>query len=54
MKRTKPVSKARLFIEELERPAPAATNGGVTTLAFGEESMMGGKKVTTLALGEEA
>ncbi|MBI5095141.1 MAG: hypothetical protein HZB26_22235 [Candidatus Hydrogenedentes bacterium] len=55
MKRTKAVTKTKLFIEELERPASAASNGNVTTLAIGEESLFGGKKmVTTLAIGEEA
>lgn len=50
MKRNKEITKKRLFISELERPAPAAT---ATTQAVGEES---GKWfcVTTLALGEEA
>ncbi|MFA6240492.1 MAG: hypothetical protein WC655_06165 [Candidatus Hydrogenedentales bacterium] len=50
MKKTKEVSKPRLYIEELERPAVALT---ATTYAVGEE---GGKFgwVTTLAIGEEA
>ena len=49
MKRTKEVTKPKLFIEELERPAIAGT---ATTLVIGEE---GGKwgHITTLALGEE-
>jgi hypothetical protein len=52
MKRTKTVTKTKLFIEELERPAEAG--GTVTTMVVGEESLFGGKKVTTLAVGEEA
>jgi len=53
MKRTKEVTKKRLFIEELERPALAC--GQVTTLALGEESLGGGDgKVTTMMVGEEA
>ena len=49
MKRTKDISKSKLFIEELERPAMA---GVLTTLVVGEE---GGKwgPITTLAIGEE-
>ncbi len=49
MKRTKEVSKPKLFIVELERPAVA---GIATTLIVGEES---GKcnTITTLAIGEE-
>lgn len=50
MKRTDPISKPKLFIEELEMPAPAEA-GEVTTLAIGEES---GGKVTSLSIGEEA
>ncbi len=52
MKRTEPISKPKLFIEELEGPAPAYT-GEATTLAIGEESG-GGGKVTSLSIGEEA
>ncbi|MBX7257510.1 MAG: hypothetical protein K1Y02_14200 [Candidatus Hydrogenedentes bacterium] len=50
MKKTKEISKPRLYIEELERPALAGT---ATTLSIGEE---GGKFgwATTLAIGEEA
>ena len=51
MKRTDPISKPKLFIEELERPATAHA-GQATTLAIGEES--GGGKVTSLSIGEEA
>jgi hypothetical protein len=50
MKRTKQITRTRLFIEELERPSEASS--GATTLAIGEESACG--KVTTLAIGEEA
>ena len=53
MKRTKNLTKPRLFIRELERPAPAA-KGKATTLAVGEEAWWKGGDVTTLALGEEA
>lgn len=53
MKRTKEVTKKRLYIEELERPATAW--GTITTLVIGEEGNGGGDgKVTTLAIGEEA
>lgn len=52
MKRTDPISKPKLFIEELERPATAYA-GQPTTLAAGEESG-GGGKVTSLSIGEEA
>jgi hypothetical protein len=52
MKRTKAISKPKLFIEELEIPAPAVS-GIATTLMVGEECSLG-KKVTTLAVGEEA
>lgn len=51
MKRTDPISKPKLFIEELEGPAMAY--GQATTLAVGEESG-GGGKVTSLSIGEEA
>jgi len=51
MKRTDPISKPKLFIEELETPA-LAYGGQPTTLAVGEES--GGGKVTSFSLGEEA
>ena len=51
MKRTKELTKKKLFIEELERPVYAA---GATTLAIGEESFNGDGKITTLAVGEEA
>ena len=51
MKRTKEISK-KLFIEELERPAPAAKQNVATTLAIGEEA--GDGWVTTMAKGEEA
>ena len=51
MKRTEPISKPKLFIEELEGPAPANI-GEATTLAVGEEA--GGGKVTSLSIGEEA
>ncbi len=54
MKRTKDVTKKRLFITELERPAFAAVNDGVTTLAIGEECHWGKGKLTTMAFGEEA
>jgi hypothetical protein len=52
MKRTKEISK-KLFIEELERPAMAATDkkATATTLAIGEEAC--GGTVTTMAVGEE-
>ncbi len=50
MKTKKNVTK--LYIEELERPLPAPAT--VTTLALGEECFCGGKKATTLAIGEEA
>ncbi len=50
MKKTTPITRKRLFIEELERPATATS--GATTLAIGEESAYG--KITTLAIGEEA
>ena len=55
MKRTKAVTKKKLYISELERPACAAMND-VTTLAIGEECGCGDKKdnMTTLALGEES
>lgn len=53
MKRTRILTKGKLFIDELERPIPAATNGEATTLAIGEECSCGGK-LTTLAIGEEA
>ncbi len=44
-KSTKPITR-KLFIEELERPAPADAiysgyPGGPTTLAVGEESIKG-------------
>ncbi|GMU93606.1 MAG: hypothetical protein AMXMBFR4_26640 [Candidatus Hydrogenedentota bacterium] len=50
MKKTREVTRKRLYIDELERPALAGT---ATTLAVGEEC---GKWlwVTTLALGEES
>jgi hypothetical protein len=53
MKRTKEISKPKLFIEELERPQLAA--GQATTLAIGEESGCNTLpvKVTTQAVGEE-
>lgn len=50
MKKMKPITRKRLFIEELERPAAAVA--GMTTLAIGEETSHG--KLTTLAIGEEA
>lgn len=53
VKRTKNVTKPKLFIRELELPAPAA-KGKATTLAVGEEAWWKGGGVTTLALGEEA
>ncbi len=54
MKRTKEITR-KLFIEELESPASAETQGKVTTLAVGEEACKGGKgEVTTMAYGEEA
>jgi len=49
VKRAKLVSK-KLFIEELERPAPG--KDVATTLAIGEEAW--GGWFTTLAIGEEA
>ncbi len=51
VKRTKNLTKPKLFIRDLERPAPA--KGKATTLAVGEEAWWKGG-VTTLALGEEA
>ena len=39
MKRAKEISRKRLFIKELERPAPAAIGNKVTTLAIGEEAL---------------
>lgn len=53
MKRTKNLSRAKLFIRDLERPAPAI-KGKATTLAIGEEALWKGDSVTTLALNEEA
>lgn len=53
MKRTKNLTKPKLFIHELERPAPAA-KGKATTLAVSEEAWWKGGGVTTLAFGEEA
>ena len=53
LKRNNEVTRKRLFIEELERPIPAA--GAITTLAVGEESIGGGDdKLTTMMVGEEA
>ncbi len=40
MKRTKEITKKRLFIKELELPA-MAKGGDVTTLAIGEECWKG-------------
>ena len=57
MKRTKAISKKKLYISELERPACAAANdpNTVTTLAIGEESSDWFKKdLTTMMLGEES
>jgi len=53
MKRTKEISKPKLFIEELERPQLA--QGQATTLAVGEESgcITIPGKATTEAVGEE-
>ncbi len=56
-KRIRPIGKAKLFIEELERPALAQWQA--TTLAVGEECGSGGAEdkkecITTLAVGEEA
>jgi len=60
MNRTNHVSRPRrLYIEDLERPAPAAaTPGKMTTLATGEEASKCGccgdeGNPTTLAVGEE-
>jgi len=53
VKRTKNLTKSKLFIRDLERPAPAAKEKA-TTLAVGEEAWWKGGGVTTLALGEEA
>lgn len=55
MNRTRPVTRS-LYIEELERPAPALKDGWVTTQAEGEEAGCGDgwRCVTTLAVGEEA
>jgi hypothetical protein len=52
VKRTKNLTKPKLFIRELERPA-TAEKGKVTTLAIGEETWWKGE-VTTMAFGEEA
>lgn len=56
MKRTREITKPKLFIEELELPAPASIARMVTTLAVGEEAAFGKGKgpVTTMAIGEEA
>ncbi|NIA15044.1 MAG: hypothetical protein GWP08_13305 [Nitrospiraceae bacterium] len=55
MKRTKAISRKKLYISELERPACADINNA-TTLAIGEESCDGDKKenITTLMLSEES
>jgi hypothetical protein len=39
MKRTKTISKKRLFIKDLELPAPAVLGNKVTTMAIGEEAL---------------
>lgn len=53
MKRTKNLTKPKLFIRDIERPASAA-KGKATTLAVGEEAWWKGGEVTTMAFGEEA
>lgn len=51
MKNTKKVTRAKLFIEGLERPQAAILKDTATTMALGEECDCG---VTTLAVGEES